>query len=195
MYAGIISHQATIEQIDDVQEGGRVIRVLAPEIMDRVENGSSVNVAGVCLTARDVDAQGFTADVMPQTLSRTTMRDWKAGETVNIEPSLRVGDEIGGHFVYGHIDNVAEVLSVEDEGNARVILFETPIELLKWIVPQGSVAIDGVSLTVASKTEETFSVSLIPETLARTTLKHLVAGSQVNVEVDMMMKGPYGATR
>lgn len=193
MYAGIIHNQATIEQIDQVADGGLVLRVTAPQIMPRVENGSSVNVAGVCLTARNIDAQGFSADVMPQTLSLTAIGDWKVGETVNVEPSLRVGDELGGHFVYGHIDNTAEVVSVQDDGNARLVTFEPPVNLMKWIVDQGSVAIDGVSLTVAKRTDTTFSVSLIPETLERTTLKRLVAGSHVNLEVDMIMKG-YGAT-
>lgn len=188
MYTGIIHHHGRIQTIEPQAGGGLRLRIDAPGVMDRVGEGSSVNVGGICLTAVDVDANGFSADVMPQTLDVTTIGTWKIGEVVNVEPSMRVGDELGGHFVYGHVDGVAKIVEIEERGNALVVLIEAPAILRRFIVPQGSVSLDGVSLTVADVQGEVFAVSLIPETRERTTWQHRLVGDLINLEVDMMIK-------
>lgn len=188
MYSGIIRHQGKVETIDQVEGGGRRLRIESPQIVDRLENGSSVNVDGVCLTVTQLDDCGFGAEAMPQTLELTTVGEWAAGKLVNIEPSLRLGDELGGHLLYGHVDGVAEIIDSQVDGNARLVTVRPAPALMKLLAPQGSVALDGVSLTVVDLGEDTFTVSLIPETLARTTWQSLRLGDRVNLEADMLMK-------
>lgn len=188
MYSGIILHQGKVSELSVNAEGGMRLRLEAPTIIDRLAEGSSVNVSGVCLTAFDLDATGFFVDIMPQTLKLTTCGDWDVGEVLNLEPSLRVGDELGGHFVYGHIDGYAEIVAMEKKGNAVVAQLKLPPELIKFVVPQGSVTLDGVSLTVVEVNGELFSVSLIPETIERTTWTSRQPGDFVNFEADMMIK-------
>lgn len=188
MYSGIIHHHGRVAQIEPQAGGGLRLRIDAPMIAERIEVGSSVNVAGVCLTATDVDADGFFCDVMPQTLALTTLGDWKVGEVVNLEPSLRLGDEIGGHLVYGHVDGVAEIVDIEERGNASVMMLTAPQALRPYLLPRASVSLNGVSLTIADVQEEVFAVSLIPETLARTTWKNVQVGDKVNLEVDMFLR-------
>ena len=189
MYTGIIHHQGTVGSVVKIDDGGLRIQIDAPsEILLPMKEGSSVNVAGICLTARDITDTSFSADVMPQTLRLTTAGGWHVGTSVNLEPSLRVGDEMGGHVLYGHVDGVAEVVSRRGEGNAVLVTFAPPAHLMPYFAPQGSVALDGVSLTIVDVHPATFSVSLIPLTRELTTLGTLREGDRVQCEVDMMMK-------
>ena len=145
-------------------------------------------VNGVCLTATTVNAGSFRVDVMDETLRRTGLGDLRAGDRVNLELPLRAGDPMGGHVVQGHVDGVGTVESVAQEGFARVVGTAAAADLLRYVVEKGSIAVDGVSLTVAEVDGDAFSVSLIPETLERTTLGALAPGAHVNLEVDVLAK-------
>jgi riboflavin synthase len=153
-----------------------------------LSDGDSIAVDGVCLTATVVEDGGFQADVMGETLRRSTLGSLGAGDRVNLEPPLRAGDPLGGHVVQGHVDGTGTVESVTAEGFARVVRIAAAPELLRYVVEKGSIAVDGVSLTVAEVDAEGFSVSLIPETLERTTLGAVAPGSVVNLEVDVLAK-------
>jgi riboflavin synthase len=153
-------------------------------------DGDSVLVNGVCLTATGVDGGSFEADLSPETLHRTSLGDVEAGERVNLEPALRATDRLGGHIVQGHVDGVGEMaeVSADEGGGSRSVRFSAPPELLRYVVEKGSVAVDGVSLTVTDVDGDGFAVSLIPETLARTTLGDAAAGRRANLEVDIVAK-------
>ena len=150
--------------------------------------GDSIAVNGVCLTAVDPAADGFGADVMAETLRRSSLGPLGQGDPVNLELPLRAGDRLGGHIVQGHVDGVGTVESVQDEGFARNVRIACGPDVLRYIVEKGSIAIDGVSLTVASVDDQGFAVSLIPETLERTTLGSATPGRVVNLEVDVLAK-------
>jgi riboflavin synthase len=179
VFTGLVVDVGTVQ----AAEHGR-LRVATPLGAELAE-GDSVAVNGVCLTAVDVGPEGFSADVMPETLRRTSLN---GSEQVNLELPLRPSDRLGGHIVQGHVDGVAEVVSVEEEGNARVVRLRPPADLMRYVVAKGSIAVDGVSLTVADAEDETFSISLIPETINRTTLTSLGQGASVNLEVDVVAK-------
>ena len=157
--------------------------------VDELSRGDSVAVNGVCLTVA-VDPQGetFFAEVMPETLRRTALGLLSPGDRVNLELPLRPEDRLGGHFVQGHVDGTGTVESVVSEGNARVVRVAAPPELLRYVVEKGSIAVDGVSLTVAVVDDAAFHVSLIPETLERTTLGDAQPGRVVNLEIDVLAK-------
>jgi riboflavin synthase len=161
---------------------------LAVEASVELAAGDSVAINGVCLTASAVSDVGFEADVMPETLRRTSLGSLAEGDTVNVELPLRAGDRLGGHVVQGHVDGLGKVESVGDESFARVVRIAAPRELLRYVVEKGSIAVDGVSLTVAEVDDAGFSVSLIPETLERTTLGDAAPGRSVNLEVDVLAK-------
>ena len=164
--------------------GGRLRLESQLELAD----GDSVAVNGVCLTATAVGDDGFDADVMPETLQRSSLGGLVPGDRVNVELPLRAGDRLGGHVVQGHVDGTGTVGSVSDEGFARLVRVSAPAELLRYVVEKGSIAVDGVSLTVFDVDDEGFSVSLIPETRERTTLGSAVPGRTVNLEVDILAK-------
>ena len=166
--------------------GKRLTIAAAAPLLSFLNLGSSVNINGVCLTVAAKDAKSFQVDVMPQSLLLTTIDDWDVGTQVNLEPSLRVGEEIGGHFLYGHVDGVVELLKREADGNAELYQFTVPKHLEHLLVPQGSVAIDGVSLTVVET--KPFIVSLTPETRTRSTLGKRKPGDRLNIEIDMLIK-------
>jgi riboflavin synthase len=186
MFTGIIKAIGTLSYIQ--KDARHVFLVTSPEIAERVQLGSSVCVSGVCLTVKEIQGGTMHFDVMPETRKKTTLESWDEGRKVHLEPSLRAGDELGGHFVYGHVDEVAEVIEVANDVDATLLTFQASKELMKSIVSQGSVAIDGVSLTVAKLAEDSLTVSLVPHTLRETTLKDLKKGDRVNVEVDMLVK-------
>jgi riboflavin synthase len=150
--------------------------------------GSSVAVNGVCLTVVEVDDRGFAVDVMPETMRRSSLGALGDGDMVNLEPPLRVGDPLDGHMVQGHVDGTGEVAGLRDEGNSRVVRIGADEDLLRYVVEKGSIAVDGVSLTVSAIGAAWFEVSLIPETLERTTLGEVAPGSVVNLEVDVLAK-------
>ena len=153
-----------------------------------LREGDSIAVNGVCLTASEVDGDSFTAEVMNETLSHTSLAGTGPGAAVNLELLLRASDRLGGHVVQGHVDAVGTVVSVSEDGFARRLEVEAPEELLRYVVPKGSIAVDGVSLTAAECGQRSFTVSLIPETLARTNLREAQLGTQVNLEVDVLAK-------
>jgi riboflavin synthase len=153
-----------------------------------LSEGDSVAINGVCLTATAVRSGGFDADVMPETLRRTALGTLRDGEQVNLELPLRASDRLGGHVVQGHVDATGTVESVDEEDFARVVRIAAPEEVLRYVVEKGSIAVDGVSLTVAEVDDEGFTVSLIPETLERTTFGSAVPGRTVNIEVDVVAK-------
>jgi riboflavin synthase len=158
------------------------------ELAGELAPGDSIAVNGVCLTAVDPDGECFAADVMPETLTRSSLGPLAAGDEVNLELPLRVGDRLGGHVVQGHVDGTGTVRSVHANGFARVVRLAAPRELLRYVVEKGSIAVDGVSLTVGEVDDDGFSVSLVPETLERTTLGRAEPGRTVNLEVDVFAK-------
>jgi riboflavin synthase len=182
VFTGLVADKGTIRAIRD----GRleVETALGAHLAD----GDSVAVNGVCLTAVEPHVDGFAADVMPETLRRSSLGPLGPGAEVNLELPLRAGDRMGGHVVQGHVDGTGAVWEVRDEGNARVVRIAAAPELLRYVVEKGSIAVDGVSLTVSAIEDEWFEVSLIPETLERTTLGGAAAGTTVNLEVDVLAK-------
>jgi riboflavin synthase len=186
VFTGIIREIGAVEQVERTADGAR-LRVSAGAA-DGLGAGDSVSVNGVCLTVSSPGDDAFEADVMNQTLSVTTLGALEAGGRVNLEPALRAGEPLGGHLVQGHVDGTGEVASVAEDGFARRLRVAVPEALRRYVAEHGSVAIDGVSLTVAALTPDGLEVSLIPETLERTTLGDLGEGSEVNVEVDVVAR-------
>ncbi len=194
MYSGIIRHRGTVIDRNDLQDGGAIFRFSAPsDILERLKLGSSINVAGVCLTVVKKDAESFSTDVMPQTLRLSTAMDWSVGTPVNLESSLRLGEELGGHLIFGHVDGVATIVDDRKDGNARLLTFHTELE--HPFVSRGSISLDGVSLTISDAIKHgAFCISMTIETLARTTFKEKKIGDRVNVEIDMLQRYFYGTT-
>jgi riboflavin synthase len=186
MFTGLVREIGTIEEVERGSEGARV-RVRAG-LAAELAAGDSVSVSGTCLTVSSTSDGAFEAEVMNQTLSLTTLGGLEAGASVNLEPPLRAGDPIGGHLVQGHVDGTGEVRKVSEDGFARRLVLAAPHELDRFIVERGSVTVDGVSLTVAALAEDGFEISLIPETLERTTLRELAESSRVNLEVDVIAR-------
>jgi riboflavin synthase len=186
VFTGIIREVGTLDEVDRRPEGGhlRIGATFAAELRP----GDSVAVNGVCLTVAARDTSWFEADVMNQTLSLTTIGGLEPGDRVNLEPALRAGEPLGGHLVQGHVDGTGEIASIADDGFARRLRLRVPAPLRRYLTSRGSVAVDGVSLTVAALTDDGVEVSLIPETLERTTLGGLAEGSAVNVEVDVVAR-------
>lgn len=186
MFTGLIADIGTAERVDAGADGARVrIRTaLAGELSE----GDSVAVNGACLTAARVDGDAFEADVMNQTLERTSLGRLGPGDRVNLELPLRLSDRLGGHMVQGHVDGTGEVGEVIEDGFARRLVIEAPDALGRFVVERGSVAVEGVSLTVAAVTNGGFEVALIPETLERTTLGEAAEGTKVNVELDVVAR-------
>jgi riboflavin synthase len=186
MFTGLVADTGTVREMRRNGSGAH-LAVTTP-LAAELRAGDSVAVNGVCLTAAGVDGEGFAADVMEETLRRSSLGPLAAGDDVNLELPLRASDRLGGHMVQGHVDGLGSVEAVEDEGLARLVRIRCEPGLLRYVVEKGSIAVDGVSLTVASIESETFTVSLIPETLERTTLGGAQPGRAVNLEVDVLAK-------
>ncbi|MEA2450291.1 MAG: riboflavin synthase [Thermoleophilaceae bacterium] len=186
MFTGLVE---TTAQVRSVEPGGDGVRLeVETPLAAELEHGDSIAVNGVCLTAVRPDGGSFRADVMNETLRRSSLGPLAVGDEVNVELALRAGDRLGGHMVQGHVDGTGTVEGVSDEGFARVVRVAAAPELLRYVVEKGSIAVDGVSLTVASVDDAGFTVSLIPETLERTTLRDAIPGRVVNLEVDVLAK-------
>lgn len=186
MFTGLIADVGILERIDAGAQGGR-LRVRTGLAGD-IGLGDSIAVNGACLTASLVDADAFEADVMNQTLERTSLGPLEEGAAVNLELPLRASDRIGGHMVQGHVDATGTVADVSEDGFARRVTVEVPADLRRYVVERGSVAVDGVSLTVAALTGDGFEVSLVPDTVERTTLGEAAPGRVVNLEVDVLAR-------
>jgi len=181
-----VADLGTVAAVDAADDGVRlrVTTALAGDLRD----GDSIAVNGVCLTAVGADGDGFGADVMHETLRRSSLAEVAPGARVNLELPLRADERLGGHVVQGHVDGLGAIRAVRAEGFARVVTIEADPALLRYVVEKGSIAVDGVSLTVAAVDGDAFSVSLIPETLERTTLGAAGPGAPVNLEVDILAK-------
>lgn len=188
MFTGIIQAVGTVRQITNLEAGCR-IRIECPELEPAGwQTGDSVAVSGCCLTALEIDESGFSADLSAETLARTTLGALEDGGEVNLEPALALGDRLGGHLVSGHVDGLAEVVSVTSAGESRIFRFRVTSESARYVAVKGSVTLDGVSLTVNAVEANEFEVNLIPHTLAVTTLGRLASGDRVNLEVDLLAR-------
>jgi riboflavin synthase len=186
VFTGLVESTATVRRVERNGDGAHL--ELETPLAHELAKGDSVAINGVCLTAVAVDGDAFRADVMAETLRRSSLGPLNEGDRVNVELPLRAGDRMGGHVVQGHVDGTGTVESVEDEGFARVVRIAAPPEILRYVVEKASIAVDGVSLTVADVDDSSFTVSLIPETLERTTLGDATPGRVVNLEVDVLAK-------
>jgi riboflavin synthase len=184
LFTGLVQDLGTITAVDAGDDGVRLAVATGLELAD----GDSIAVNGVCLTATATDDGGFRADVMHETLRRSSLAELEAGARVNLELPLRAADRLGGHFVQGHVDGLATVLHLRDEGFSRVVTIGVDPELLRYVVLKGSIAVDGVSLTVSGLGDDWLQVTLIPETLERTVLGAADVGTRVNIEVDVLAK-------
>ncbi len=187
MFAGIIQERGTIKKIKKSSQGVEVF-IFAPKIFSRVKIGSSVAVNGVCLTVAEKSARVLKFILMPETVGRTTFVTAHVGEAVGLETSLRASDEIGGHFVYGHIDSRGKIVKLQSLSGATIMIVGVLYALTRYMVIKGSIAVDGVSLTIMKLKRDSFEVSLLKQTLNLTSLGVKKVGDEVNIEVDMINK-------
>jgi riboflavin synthase len=186
VFTGLVQGLGTVDAVEETADGVR-LAIVTPLAADLAE-GDSIAVNGVCLTAVEPTPERFAADVMNETLRRSSLAGATAGAQVNLELALRAADRLGGHIMQGHVDGLGTVEAVDEDGFARIVRVAAAPELLRYVVEKGSIAIDGVSLTVSAVDERSLSVSLIPETLDRTSLGSAVPGRSVNLEVDVLAK-------
>ncbi len=187
VFTGIVREVGVVVSVAEA-EGGRSLVVHAPVTASGCAVGDSVALDGCCLTATAVAGDELAFHAVPETIARTTLGALAAGDGVNVEPALRAGDPLGGHYVQGHVDRVGHVSSIEAEGDGRRVAVEAPDDVLRYCVEKGSITVDGVSLTVAALADRTFAVVLVPHTLEATTLSELESGRAVNLEVDVIAK-------
>jgi len=188
MFTGIVEELGRVAAIQALPDNAIRITIEGPTVLSDANLGDSICVNGVCLTVAEQNGDQFTADVMSETINRTTIGDLLAGSKVNLERPVTLATRLGGHLVQGHVDAVGTVSAREHSENWDVVTITPPKELLKYVVEKGSITIDGTSLTVSAVTDSTFSVSLIPATLEKTTLGIRQIGDRVNLEVDVLAK-------
>ena len=191
MFTGIITDLGRVRQVED--KGDARFTFETAYDMAEIALGASIACSGPCLTVVDKGPGWFAVDVSAETLSKTTLGDWRPGTAVNLERALKIGDELGGHLVSGHVDGVAEVVARRPEGESQRFQFRAPAALAAFIAPKGSLALDGVSLTVNEVEDETggavrFGVNIVPHTAERTTFGTLGPGARVNLEIDLMAR-------
>jgi riboflavin synthase len=186
MFTGLIADLGSVSALQ--HDAGGATLSIATRLADELVAGDSIAVNGVCLTAMRVHGEGFDAQAMHETLARSALSALKPGAAVNLELALRPSDRLGGHIVQGHVDGVGTIAELRDDGFARVAAIEAPEQLLRYLVHKGSIAVDGVSLTVSELREDGFEVSLIPETRARTNLGQARVHQRVNLETDVLAK-------
>lgn len=187
MFTGIVEEIGVVRGVVSGSEWGS-ISIGARRVLEGTRRGDSIAVNGVCLTVTALSRDGFTADVMAETLRRSNLGALKAGEAVNLERAMAADSRFGGHIVSGHVDNFGEIVDTSQEGSAFWLTLSAPPDLLELVVEKGSITLDGVSLTVAARTENTFSVSLIPTTQMDTTLLRKRPGDKINLEADVIGK-------
>jgi len=188
MFTGIVEELGRVAAIQELPDNAIRITIEGPVVLSDANLGDSICVNGVCLTVAEQNGDQFTADVMSETINRTTIGDLLTGSQVNLERPVTLATRLGGHLVQGHVDAVGEVTAREHSENWDVVTITPPKDLLKYVVEKGSITIDGTSLTVSAVTDSTFSVSLIPATLDKTTLGIRQIGERVNLEVDVLAK-------
>lgn len=186
MFTGLIEHSGRVVAVDETADGARI--EIETDLAPGLSLGDSVAINGACMTAATLTPTSFIADVMHESLRRTALGALTSGDRVNLELPLAVGDRLDGHIVQGHVDGVGELIERTEDGFSRVLRFKTPGDLAKYVVEKGSITVDGVSLTVSAVGEDWLEVSLIPETLERTTLGDLQTGEHVNLEADILAK-------
>jgi riboflavin synthase len=187
VFTGIVRERGVVASVEG-DGGGIRVRLEAPGTAAGVALGDSVALSGCCLTVVEIADGTLAFDAVPETLARTSLDDLHAGSELNVEPAIRAGEPLGGHYVQGHVDGVGTVRSVEPEGDGARIWIDAPGDVLRYCVEKGSVAVDGVSLTIAALDDAGFAVALIPHTLEATTLGRLEPGSRVNLEADVLAK-------
>jgi len=187
MFTGLVEEVGILEAMTGSREASR-LAIRAERVLEGVQIGDSIAVNGICLTVTSYTSRHFTVDVMPETMNKTSLRDLRQGQRVNLERAMRLGDRFGGHIVSGHVDGTGTIVSREPHANA--VLFRVAAEpaLLKYVIPRGSICIDGISLTVVDVDHAGFSVSIIPHTLAQTSLQDRRPGDKVNLEADVIGK-------
>lgn len=188
MFTGLVEKLGTIREVHPDEAGGRLLVVEEGSLARELVLGESVAVNGACLTVVRQDEVTFDFQAGPETLKRTNLGELRVGSRVNLERSLRVGDRLGGHFVQGHVDGVGSILSRTQEGEWEMVWFGCPEEMTRLMVEKGSIAVDGVSLTLVEVKADRFLIMLIPHTLSHTTLGFKVPGDLVNLEADMLAK-------
>ncbi len=189
MFTGLIEAVCEVKSIAPADRGaGKLLHLGLDALCEGTRQGDSIAVNGVCLTVNRLEPPGAWFDVSPETLSKSTLGSLRAGHHVNAERALRVGDRLGGHFVQGHVDGQGTVQAIHPQGDFWELTVAARPELLSGMIPQGSVAVDGVSLTVAHLNQRGFSVAVIPETVRQTTLSQMKNGDPVNLETDMLVK-------
>lgn len=187
MFSGIIETIGAIRSLRKDDKGARV-SIEAPGVLDGVRLGDSIALNGVCITVVDYDEKKFEADLSVETLRRTNLGELVVGDRCNLERAMALGERLGGHLVSGHVDGVGKIRSRKNEGDSIWLTFDAPVEVMRYVVYKGSIAVDGISLTVAACDNETFSVSIIPHTSEQTTLTEKQDGSAVNLEADLIGK-------
>jgi riboflavin synthase len=187
VFTGIVREQGIVKSIDGGQQGAR-LRIAAPAAAGEAAIGDSIAVSGVCLTVVAVQDGEVEFDAVAETLRRSSLGRLRTGDGVNVEPALRTGEPLGGHYMQGHVDGVGRVRSIVTEGDGVLMEFETPADVLRYCVEKGSIAVEGVSLTITRVDEGVFGVALVPHTLAETTLGKLQPGDEVNLEADVLAK-------
>jgi riboflavin synthase len=197
VFTGLVEEGGTVAMVEPRDEGARLV-IAATDVLEGLEVGDSVAVNGACLTAVAVAGDRFAVDAVAETLRRTTLGRLAVGDRVNLERPMRLGDRLDGHLVQGHVDGTGVVRDARAEGTSTVLEIAAPAALLRYVVEKGSIAVDGVSLTVAGRGADAFTVALIPHTMAVTTLGPQAVGRGVNLEVDVVAKyvealaAPYG---
>ena len=187
MFTGIVRERGRVATVEGDEESRR-FEIDAPGTAAHLSIGDSVSVGGCCLTATAVSNGHFSVTAVPESISRTTLKRLSAGDEVNLETAVRAGDPLGGHYVQGHVDGVGRVASTEPDEEGARLWIESPTELLRYCVEKGSIAVDGVSLTISALRDGAFEVALVPHTLEQTTLGRLEPGAEVNLEVDVLAK-------
>ncbi|MGM0562500.1 MAG: riboflavin synthase [Pseudomonadota bacterium] len=186
MFTGLVSDLGQLRE--SIGDEDRRFRIATSYPLDEVAIGASISCSGCCLSVVEKGADWFAVDVSAETLSKTTLGSWQPGQPVNLERALRLGDELGGHLVSGHVDGVAEILEIRPEGESLRFSFRAPEELARYIAPKGSITLDGVSLTVNEVEGALFGVNIIPHTAQVTTFGRYEAGDRVNLEIDLLAR-------
>jgi riboflavin synthase len=188
MFTGIITAIGIVAEMSPKDGGGIRMSIKTPWECEKIELGASIACSGICLTIVGRKGDCFSVDVSEESLSVSSLKNWKAGQNINLERALGMGDELGGHIVSGHVDGLAEILDLHEDGDSHGLKFRVPDALAPMIAPKGSVALDGVSLTVNEVDRNDFSVMIIPHTWSHTTLGERKVGDTINLEVDMLAR-------